>query len=75
MLENPRTAGYALLNPRTGYTFRSRIGVQVVMENLLDKRYADHLGGINRVLSSDVGVGERIPGAGRFVYVQASCRF
>ena len=73
--DEPRTPGYALLNLRTGYTFRNHINVQVGMENLFDKRYADHLGGINRVMSSDVGVGERIPGAGRFVYVQASCRF
>ncbi len=73
--DEPRTPGYALLNLRTGYTFPSRIGVQVGIENMLDKRYADHLGGINRVLSSDVEVGERIPGAGRFVYAQASYRF
>lgn len=71
----PVTRGYALLNLRTGYTFRNRVGLQVGLENLTDERYADHLGGINRVLGSDVALNGRIPGAGRFVYVQATYRF
>jgi iron complex outermembrane receptor protein len=45
------------------------------LENLTDEYDADHLGGINRVAGSDVAVNQRIPGAGRFVYVQASYRF
>ena len=73
--DEPRTAGYALMHLRTGYTFSNRMRVQAGIENLFDKRYADHLGGINRVMHSDVGVGALLPGAGRFVYAEASYRF
>jgi iron complex outermembrane receptor protein len=39
------------------------------VENLFDKYYADHLGGINRVSGGDVAVGAHLPGAGRFLYL------
>jgi iron complex outermembrane receptor protein len=71
----PRTPGYALLHLRTGFAFRSHLRVQLGLENVTNERYADHLGGINRVLGSDVAVGQRIPGAGRFVYAAVSYRF
>jgi iron complex outermembrane receptor protein len=71
----PATRGYALLNLRTGYTFRNHLSFQVGLENLTDERYADHLGGINRVAGSDVALNQRIPGAGRSVHVQAAYRF
>jgi iron complex outermembrane receptor protein len=63
------TAGYVLLNiygnynvPDHGFTFTAGI------DNLLDKDYAPHLGGINRVRDVDVPVGDRVPGTGRNVY-------
>ncbi|MCU0771848.1 MAG: TonB-dependent receptor [Verrucomicrobia bacterium] len=71
----PTTPGYVLLNLRTGYTFWNRLSLEVGLENLTDEYYADHLGGINRVGGSDVAVGQRIPGAGRFVYVVAGVKF
>jgi iron complex outermembrane recepter protein len=69
------TPGYALLNLRTGYTWRKHLNLQVGLENVFDERYSDHLGGINRVLNSDVAVGEHIPGAGRFVYVAVNYQY
>ena len=69
------TAGYVLLHLRVGYTFRERLRLGLGVENVLDEHYADHLGGINRVGGSDVAVGNRIPGAGRFVHVSASVKF
>jgi iron complex outermembrane receptor protein len=71
----PETPGYALLNLEMGYRFSRHFVALLGVENVLDKRYADHLGGINRVTGSDVGVGERIPGAGRFAYVSAQLSF
>jgi len=63
------SAGYVLLNiygnyniPDQGFTFTAGI------DNLLDKDYAPHLGGVNRVRDVDVPVGERVPGVGRNVY-------
>lgn len=43
--------------------------------SLLDRDYADHLGGINRVALSDVPVGTHLPGAGRFVYLGGEYRW
>ena len=71
----PETPGFALLQLETGYRFNRHLMALVGMENVLDEHYADHLGGINRVTGSDVAVGERIPGAGRFVYVSANIAF
>ncbi|MGH8094118.1 MAG: TonB-dependent receptor [Chthoniobacterales bacterium] len=69
------TDGYALLNLRGGYTFRDHLNVELAVENLLDERYEDHLAGINRVLGSDLPVGARIPGAGRFVALSVGYEF
>ena len=67
--------GYALLNLRAGYTFREHLNVEVSLENLFDKRYANHLAGVNRVLDSDVPVGARLPGAGRSIGVSVKYVF
>lgn len=62
------TPGYVVWNLRAGYRFTRWLSLDAGVENLLDSYYADHLGGINRVAGSDVPVGTRLPGAGRFVY-------
>lgn len=71
----PETPGYGLLHLQTGYRFSQHLLALVGVGNVFDEHYADHLGGINRVTGSDVAVGERIPGAGRFVYVSANVSF
>lgn len=67
--------GYALLNLRAGYTFRQHLNVELSLENLFDKRYSNHLAGVNRVLDSDVPVGARLPAAGRSVGVSVKYDF
>ena len=67
--------GYGLLNFRLAKVFMKTLRVEVGVENLLDHRYADHLGGVNRVAGGDLAVGERIPGAGRFAYGSVSWEF
>lgn len=69
------TPGYGILNLRVARTFADAVRVEVGVENLLDKRYADHLGGVNRVTGGDLAVGEHIPGAGRFAYVSLGWEF
>ncbi len=60
--------GYAYLTPAV----RLSGGV----ENLADKDYADHLSGINRVMGNpDLGVGERLPGAGRNLFARIDVTF
>lgn len=41
------------------------------LENLFDKNDHDHLAGINRVAVGNVAVGDPIPTAGRFAYIEA----
>jgi iron complex outermembrane receptor protein len=72
--ESP-TAGYALVHLRAAHEFKNGPRVEVGIENLLDEKYSDHLGGVNRVGGSDVGIGQRIPGAGRFAYLNMSWSF
>lgn len=67
--------GYGLLNFRLARLFAKSLRVEVGIENLLNKRYADHLGGVNRVVGGDLNNGERIPGAGRFAYGSVSWDF
>lgn len=64
----PPTPGYALMNLRAGWNVTRRLTLQAGVDNVLDEFYADHLGGINRVAGSDVAIGQRLPGLGRFVY-------
>jgi len=40
------------------------------VENLFDRRYADHLAGRNRVVGSDVALGERLPAPGRSAFLR-----
>ena len=67
--------GYALLNLRAGYTFREHLNIDVALENVFNSHYEEHLTGINYVLKSDVPVGARIPGPGRFVAVSVGYKF
>ena len=69
------TGGYGLFNLRTSYRFDKKATLNAGIENLFDRYYADHLGGVNRVSSSVVAVGEHLPGAGRFGYVSADYRW
>ncbi|MDQ3413702.1 MAG: TonB-dependent receptor [Verrucomicrobiota bacterium] len=71
----PTSDGYAVLNLRTGYTFHEHLHVDLTLQNLFDENYADHLAGINRVLGSDVPVGQRIPSAGRALAISVSYEF
>lgn len=73
--DEPPTPGYALLHLEAGYRFRRYAEATVGLANVFDDDYAQHLGGINRVAGGDVAVGERLPGAGRFVYASLRLAF
>ena len=69
-LDTGDVAGYALFNIRYSRAWpQYGVRVSVGVENLFDKDYQDPLAGFNRVIGSDVAVGERIPGAGRNAYL------
>lgn len=66
------SSGYGLLSLHGAWRPNGRLFVSAGVENLANREYADHLAGYNRVRGSDVGLGERIPGAGRNVYLRLS---
>ncbi|WP_417446159.1 TonB-dependent receptor domain-containing protein [Kangiella sp.] len=63
------TAGYMVWDWMADYMFDGGLTVRAGVENLFDKQYVEHLGGVNRAAGSDIAVGERLPGNGRNVYV------
>ncbi len=65
------TPGYALLNLAARWHLTENIRLNLGVDNVTDRRYRDHLAGINRVAGNPaLGIGERIPGNGRSTYVR-----
>ena len=73
--DEPATPGYALLNFRVSRSFDNGMRLGIGIDNILDTRYEDHLGGINRVPGGDLVTGERIPGGGRGVFLDLAWTF
>jgi iron complex outermembrane receptor protein len=64
----PATAGYALLNARIGYAMRKNVQLSAGVSNLLNKVYADPLGGVYLSgLNANGGALQALPGYGRSV--------
>lgn len=68
------TAGYAIMNISAGYDVENWT-VRAGINNLFDTEYEDHLAGYNRVYSSDIAVGSRMPGMGLTTWVSGAYRF
>ncbi len=75
------TPGYGIVNLLGSYRIGNDLMVYAGVNNLFDRRYSDHLAGYNRVSAdangepSDLAVGERIPGAGRSLFIRAALKF
>lgn len=63
------TPGYGVLNAAATWRFRDGLALHARVSNLLDKRYRDHLDGMNRAANTDVPVGERLFAPGRTLQV------
>ncbi|MBM7073425.1 TonB-dependent receptor [Shewanella sp. 202IG2-18] len=61
------SAGYGVVDILTAYENDNWL-LKAGISNLLDKEYADHLGGINRVMGQEIAQGERLPGYGRQIW-------
>jgi iron complex outermembrane receptor protein len=72
---DPRTEGHALLNIGGSWRLTQGAKLRLAVNNLVDDRYNQPLGGFNRVPNSDVGLGDRLPGAGRSFFVGLNARF
>ncbi|MCU7959542.1 MAG: TonB-dependent receptor [gamma proteobacterium symbiont of Bathyaustriella thionipta] len=75
------TSSYGLLNLYGHYEFQRHLRLRAGVRNVFDRYYENHLSGYNRVSadssgnSSDIAVGERLPGAGRNFFLQAEANF
>ncbi|WP_018624526.1 TonB-dependent receptor domain-containing protein [Kangiella aquimarina] len=69
------TAGYMVWDWMADYIFDNGLTVRAGIENLFDKQYVEHLGGVNRAAGSEIAVGERLPANARNVYVGFEVRF
>lgn len=68
--EEEATSGYAIFNLSGEYQLSQSLQLQGGINNLLDRKYRNHLGGYNQAGGNeDIAVGERLPGLGRSVYV------
>ena len=64
------SSGWVIANLWGDVRLGDRLRLAAGVENLFDRRYADHLAGINRIAGSDVAVGDRLPGVGRSLFVR-----
>ena len=64
------TDDYALFNLTGDIRVAEGVSLSAGLTNVFNRRYEQHLAGYNRVMDSDVAVGERIPGNGRGVFVR-----
>ena len=58
-----------------GAQLTSALTLSLIAENLLDKEYAQHLGGTNRVAVSEIAVGQKVPEIGRNIGLHAEYTF
>ncbi|ALE17466.1 TonB-dependent receptor [Altererythrobacter epoxidivorans] len=67
--------GYAVVGLFGQYALGHNLALGAGVENLFDTWYQPHLAGVNRVGASDVALGEKLPGAGRGVWVRLTAGF
>ncbi len=64
------TPGYAVVNFGSQFTLVDDLTLSFGIDNLLDRRYSDHLNGINRARNEDIALGEKLPSWGRNAYAR-----
>jgi len=62
--------GWAVANAWFDWSITRSLRFSGGIENLFDRRYAEHLAGLNRVRLSDVAVGDRMPATGRSAFLR-----
>ncbi|MDP6377550.1 MAG: hypothetical protein QF515_05315 [Pseudomonadales bacterium] len=72
----PHSSGYALFNLKGCVRLAGGMRLSAGVDNVTDRIYADHLGGINRVRGNpDIPVGERLPGHGCNFFLRVDLEF
>ncbi|BFM17172.1 TonB-dependent receptor [Maricurvus nonylphenolicus] len=74
--EEQKSSGYGLLHLQGQIDINEQLQLRAGIDNLTDKKYQDHLAGVNRVSGNDdIAVGERLYGTGRSVNVGVTYSF
>jgi len=68
------TSGHGIVNLYANWQPSNQVSVFAGLENLLDKGFANHLNGYNRIGESDIAIGERLPDAGRNLFLRVQFR-
>lgn len=71
----PKSSGYMVWHWQADYYFDGGVRLKAGIENMFDKTYSEHLGGVNRAMGSDIAVNERLPALGRNLYMGLEYRF
>jgi iron complex outermembrane receptor protein len=69
------TAGYGLLHVSSQWQLHRNVQVTAQINNLFDKFYAPHTAGVNRVMQSDVALGDKVPNPGREWQISISYQY
>ncbi len=70
------SSGYAVAKVQASWQVSPRLRLVLGADNLFQRRYADHLGGIYRVSANPhLAAGEKIPAGNRSFYAQVSYQF
>ena len=69
------TGAYAVLSAYGDWELREGVRLSAGVENIFDTVYEDHLAGYNRNGYGDVPSGERVPGAGRGIFVRLNLSY
>jgi iron complex outermembrane receptor protein len=70
-----KTSGYGLVNFSATWQATSALQLAAGVDNLIDRKYRDHLGGYNRAANPDIARGERLPGYGVNAFARAVYEF
>jgi iron complex outermembrane receptor protein len=74
--DEQKSSGYGLLHLQGQIDINEQLQLRAGIDNLTDKKYQDHLAGVNRVSGNDdIAVGERLYGTGRSVNVGVTYSF
>lgn len=64
------STGYAVVNLSSSWQINPALQLAMGADNLLNRRYAPHLGGYNRVQNPDVVTGYRLPAQGMNLFAR-----
>ncbi len=74
--DEEKSSGYGLLHLQGQIDLTDQLQLRAGVENITDRKYQDHLAGINRVSgNNDIAVGERLYGTGRSVNLGVTYTF